>query len=208
MLGRSWSFTGTLLVLYPISWEPYERLLADNPDRPFPRLAYDRGTLEILVNKSTEHEETNRAISLIVDLVAAERGIDVRTVGSMLFKRADLDRGVEPDTCFSIEHERDGRGVKQIDPTLHRPKDLVIEVDVSGRSLNTFRPMPPLGCRTYGGCARASSPSTPKGRKAPTTTTASRSSRCFHWMVSRSPASSLTARISAAPPGFARSASG
>jgi hypothetical protein len=74
------------VVLNDISWETYETLLADNPDQPFPRLAYDRGTVEMLVNASTAHEDTNRAMTL----VAAERGIDVRNVGPMPFKRADL----------------------------------------------------------------------------------------------------------------------
>jgi len=124
------------VVLYGISWGTYESLIADNPDQPFPRVTYDRGTMELLVNASTEHEDTNRAISLLVDLVAAERGIDVRNVGSMLFKRADLGRGFEPDTCFYIQNEPHVRGAKQIDPVLHPPPDLVIEIDVSRRSLN------------------------------------------------------------------------
>lgn len=123
-------------ISYDVSWETYESLLAGTIDQPVPRFTYDRGTLETLVILSTEHEEANRTISLVVELVAAERGINVRNVGSMTFKREDLARGFEPDVSFCIQNEPRVRGVKQIDPLTDPPPDLVIEIDVSRQSLN------------------------------------------------------------------------
>src|SRR5215207_8983442 len=106
-------------ILYDVSWATYEQLLADNIDRPVPRFTYDRGTLEILVALSTEHEETKHTLATLVELIAVEQGLDIRTVGSMTFKREDLAQGFEPDVSIYLQNEPNVRGVKQIDPVLH-----------------------------------------------------------------------------------------
>src|ERR1044071_1260617 len=51
------------IVLRNVSWETYERLLADHMDSSSPRFTYDRGALEI-ISPSSEHEELNRSIAL------------------------------------------------------------------------------------------------------------------------------------------------
>jgi Uma2 family endonuclease len=124
------------VILYDISWETYEHLLADRVDQPTPRFFYDRGTLEMLVNLSTEHEETKHMLTMIVETIAVERGMDIRVVGSMTFKREDLARGFEADVAFYIQSLPHVRGRKKIDPTVDPPPDLVIEIDVSRQSLN------------------------------------------------------------------------
>lgn len=122
-------------VVIRVAWETYERILADHLDRSSPRFTYDRGLLEIMT-PSTPHEETNRTINLIVEIVAEEMGIDIRNVGSMTFRREDLQRGVEPDSCFYIQHEAAVRHQAQIDPVTDPPPDLVIEIDVTRSSLD------------------------------------------------------------------------
>jgi Uma2 family endonuclease len=124
------------VVLSGISWATYEGLLADIIDQPTPRFTYDRGTMEMLVTLSTEHERTNRTLTSFVETLCDTRGIEFANVGSMTFRRVDLARGFEPDTCFYIQHEPDVRGVAQIDPAIHPPPDLVIEIDVSRQSMN------------------------------------------------------------------------
>ena len=123
------------MILHGISWDTYERLLADNDERRVPRLAYDRGVLEAM-SPSAEHEELARTISVVVTVVAEELEIDVIDAGSTTFKRADLERGFEPDGCFYVQHERRIRGQRRIDLTVDPPPDLVIEVDVTSPSLN------------------------------------------------------------------------
>jgi len=56
-----------------ISWETYERLLAEHEGRQSPRFTYDRGELEILVI-SFEHEEVNRLLHDLFTAWAEERG--------------------------------------------------------------------------------------------------------------------------------------
>lgn len=126
----------TQRVIVPhISWATYERLLTDLAHQSAIRLAYDQGTLEIM-SPLPEHEDVNRTIALLVEVLAEERGVDIRDFGSTTFRRADLARGFEPDSCFYIQHEAQMRGKTNIDLTVDPPPDLVIEVDMTRGSLN------------------------------------------------------------------------
>ncbi len=124
-------------VLHNISWETYEHLLADHRDSSSPRFAYDQGVLEIMV-VSSRHERPNRLISLLVELVAAEMDLDLENLGSTTFRRKDLQRGFEPDSCFYIQSEERIRGKVEIDSDLDSPPDLVIEVDITSPSHDRF----------------------------------------------------------------------
>ena len=121
-------------MMYDISWETYERLLVDFAESSAPRLAYDRGTLEIM-SPLEEHEERNRTIALLVEAVAEERDIDIRNLGSSTFKRKDLAKGFEPDSCFYIQNAVRVQGKKRIDLQVDPPPDLVIEIDITSPSL-------------------------------------------------------------------------
>lgn len=123
------------VILHNVRWETYERLLAEQESSSAPRFTYDRGELEIM-SPSTEHEEFNRTIALLVEIFAVEAGLDVRNVGSMTFRREDLERGFEPDSCFYVQNETRVSGKTQIDLAVDPPPDLVIEVDITSPSLN------------------------------------------------------------------------
>jgi Uma2 family endonuclease len=118
-----------------VSWETYERLLADDEERRVPRMTYDQGVLE-LVTPSTPHEEDAATITRIVDIVAANLGIPIRSVGSTTFRRKDLERGFEPDASFYIQNEERIRGKRQIDLTVDPPPDLVLEMEMSRSALD------------------------------------------------------------------------
>lgn len=123
------------IILKRVSWKTYESLLSDHLDRSVPRLAYDQGVLEI-VSPSRRHEETNRTLGHLIEVVAEELSTDLLNVGSMTFKRKDLQQGFEPDTSFYIQHEPEMFGMAEIDAATDPPPDLVIEIDVTSPSLN------------------------------------------------------------------------
>lgn len=123
------------VLLHDIGWETYEHLLADNESNSAPRLAYDRGELEIM-SPSPEHEKFNRRIAQLVLAVAEEMGIEAEDFGSTTFRRRDLERGFEPDSCFYIQSEERIRGKNRIDLTVDPPPDLVIEIDLTNPSFN------------------------------------------------------------------------
>jgi len=125
------------VTLYNVSWETYERLLADLQDSSAPRMTYDRGTLEIM-SPSSEHERYNRTAAQIVEELAVEMNINFDSLGSTTFRREDIDRGFEPDSCFYIQNAAAVRGKKRIDLTVDPPPDLVIEIDITNPSLDKF----------------------------------------------------------------------
>jgi Uma2 family endonuclease len=125
------------VVLRNVSWETYERLLAENPERSSPRFTYDQGALEIM-SPSAEHEWYNRLLSDLVKLLARELRIDVLDLGSTTFKREDAERGFEPDSCFYVTRARQVRGKKRIDLAVDPPPDICVEVVVTRPSLSKF----------------------------------------------------------------------
>src|SRR5215510_15546308 len=131
------SETGQRVILHGVSWETYERLLADFQDSHSAHFAYDRGALEIMV-LSLKHEIFNRTLATLVEIVAEEMQGDVINAGSTTFKRADLRRGFEPDSCFYIHNAERVRSKDEIDLTVDPPPDLVVEIDITSPSLNKF----------------------------------------------------------------------
>ena len=116
--------------LHGVSWQTYQALLADLGDASGPRLTYDRGVLRIM-SPGPQHEKCNRALSLLVELLAEELDLEVENFGSSTFKREDLKRGFEPDTCFYIGNAARVTGKLVIDLSADPPPDLVIEVDIT-----------------------------------------------------------------------------
>lgn len=124
------------VILKRVSWETYQRLLAEHQDVSGTHFIYDEGILEIMV-LSARHEQPNRILALLVEVLAEEFGIDVCAVGSMTFQRENLRKGFEPDSAFYIAHATEVEGT-EVDPAGDPPPDLIIEVDVTSPSLPRF----------------------------------------------------------------------
>lgn len=118
-----------------VSWETYEALLEDHESSSAPRFTFDRGMLEIM-SPSPEHEKFNRRIAQLVLAFAEQMDLESEDLGSTTFRREDLARGFEPDSCFYIQNEEQVRGKDRIDLAVDPPPDLVIEVDITSPSIN------------------------------------------------------------------------
>jgi Uma2 family endonuclease len=125
------------VLLHNISWETYERLLDERGDSRVPRLAYDRGDLEIM-SPSSEHESVAYFVGLLVAVLAEEMRVNAYGAGSTTYRRGDIGRGFEPDASFYIRNEARIRGKRRIDLDFDPPPDLVIEVDITSPSLDKF----------------------------------------------------------------------
>jgi Uma2 family endonuclease len=90
------------------------------------------------MSPSTKHERWNRSIATLCEVIAEELNIELDNVGSNTFKREDLARGFEPDSCFYVQNVERVRNREQIDLTVDPPPDLVIEIDISRSSLDRF----------------------------------------------------------------------
>jgi Uma2 family endonuclease len=118
------------VVLGHVSWETYESLLADHADVRLPRFTFSEGMLEIM-RPSSEHEKLNHVMATIADIIAEEQQVEFKCLGSTTFRRRDLSRGTEPDSCFYIQNVERIRGKKEIDLRVDPPPDLVIEVEIT-----------------------------------------------------------------------------
>lgn len=122
-------------LLRNVSWETYERLIAEREERRVPRFHYDRGMMEVM-SPPKRHETISRIAALLIEMLVVE--MDVEAVGSTTVKREDLARGFEPDesSYFSGNIEL-VRGNENINPDAgDPPPDLVIEVDITNPSLD------------------------------------------------------------------------
>ena len=69
-------------------------------------------------------------------VLAEESGLEFRSFGSKTFKRADLQKGFEPDSCFYIQSLNRISGISDPDLSIHPPPDLVVEIDITHPSLD------------------------------------------------------------------------
>jgi len=60
-----------------------------------------------------------------------EWNIEFCNAGSTTFKRENLERGFEPDSCFYVQHAGQIAGKKRLDLTVDPPPDLALEVDIT-----------------------------------------------------------------------------
>ncbi|MEM9185755.1 MAG: Uma2 family endonuclease [Planctomycetota bacterium] len=127
--------SGVGIVLEGVSWKTYERLLQGIGDGRV-RVTYDNGLMEIEMSPSRKHESDADFLRSLVALIRRLAKIPAESGGSTTHKRKDLVKGLEPDGCYWIANERAIRGVQNLDLTKHPPPDLVIEVDLTSRSVN------------------------------------------------------------------------
>ena len=123
------------LILWGIRWATYQQLATDLGEQPV-RLAYDQGTLEIMT-PSFEHERLNRLLADIAQALAFGKDLAIEPAGSTDFSREDMERGFQPDSCFYLGDKVAAiKGKKRLDISIAPSPDLVIEIDVTSRSLD------------------------------------------------------------------------
>jgi Uma2 family endonuclease len=123
------------VVLHNVSWETYERLLAEHSNCSSPRFTFDHGELEI-VTLSAEHERADQRIADLAKALADAMDLEIEALGSTTFKRQELERGFEPDSCFYVQNFERVRGKDRIDLAVDPPPDLVVEVDITSPSIS------------------------------------------------------------------------
>lgn len=122
------------ILLRNVTWETYEHLLVDLSANSVPHLTYDRGDLEIM-SPTAIHERINRAIEVLVSVVAFEMKINYTSLGSTTFQRKDIKIGFEPDSSYYFARTVPIQGKKRVDLALDPPPDLVVEIDIASSSI-------------------------------------------------------------------------
>ena len=129
--------TGALLRIPDVSWDDYEQLLAEMGDEYHVRVSYNCGTLEIM-SPLPEHEEFAEVILGITREITRELGVKLETRGSMTMRRAWLNKGAEPDTCFYVQNAERIIGKRSLDFNTDPAPDIVVEIDITSVSRNKF----------------------------------------------------------------------
>ena len=124
---------GQTVVLENIRWDEFEAILEDLGESRSSRIAYDSGKLEIMT-PLPEHEVNKEYISDFVKVLLEELDIEFCPLGSTTFKNQAMFKGIEPDSCFYIEHEIAVRGKDRLDLNVDPPPDLALEIDITNRS--------------------------------------------------------------------------
>jgi len=124
---------GSTLIVPEVSWAAYERLLVDLGEGYGVRIHYDQGKLSIM-SPSAKHEKCKELILRIADTIADELDCDLESFGSTTFRRQELGKGAEPDTCFYVQNAAAVAGKSQLDPAVDPPPDVLVEIDVAHAS--------------------------------------------------------------------------
>ncbi|PSB24772.1 Uma2 family endonuclease [Stenomitos frigidus] len=114
--------TDQQVVLFGVSWQQYENLLATLGDFPGLRMTYLEGGLEILM-PSSEHEMLKKVIARLLERYAEELDIPLHGYGSTTFRKEAKASGLEPDECYCVS-------------TLKDIPDLAIEVILTSGGLD------------------------------------------------------------------------
>jgi Uma2 family endonuclease len=123
---------GQRLLMQDVTWQEFETILEELGDHRSARLAYDNGTLEMMM-PLPEHEDDKEIVGDLIKALLEEFDIEFRSLGSTTFKKSQT-QGLEPDQCFYIQNEAAIRGKKRIDLSVDPPPDLAIEIDVTSRT--------------------------------------------------------------------------
>ena len=118
------------MLLHGLTWRDYLEIGRILRDRPALRLTFDQGTLEIMTT-SQEHEKYKSWLGRLIEVLAEESRLRIEPGGNMTFQREDLEKGLEGDNCWWIEHEEQVRGKLVWDSTVDPPPDLALEIEVS-----------------------------------------------------------------------------
>lgn len=124
---------GQRIVLRDVNWQQFEDILEELGDHRSSRLAYFKGTLEI-VAPLPKHEQAKVVISYLLTTLLDELDRDWEPLGSTTFKRQDMQAGIEPDDCFYIQNHALMIGRERIDLSVDPPPDLALEIDVTSKT--------------------------------------------------------------------------
>ena len=121
---------GQRVMLRNVSWQQFEAILLALGEHRITRLAYSKGTLEIMA-PLPEHEQTKIVIADLLKVLLDELDQDWEALGSSTFRREDMLAGIEPDECLYIQNHALMIGRERVDLSIDPPPDLAIEVDVT-----------------------------------------------------------------------------
>lgn len=122
------------ILLKNIPWQDLETILFKRQKNGETLLAYDQGTLE-LITPTPEHQEYREILEEFIIALLDLQNINYRCLGSVLWQRPDLKISLEVDSCFYIQNLSAIEKQLTINLPENPPPDLVLEIDLTQKSL-------------------------------------------------------------------------
>ncbi len=132
------------VILHNVSWETYERILAEHEDVSNTHFSYCDGDLEIMV-VGYQHEVLKQRLSELLVETARVLEIDYEGAASTTFRREKKRKGFEGDATFYFKNAEVVRTKDEIDLSKDPPPELVVEIDITHGSLPKFPIFADLG---------------------------------------------------------------
>jgi Uma2 family endonuclease len=131
-------------LLPQVGWQCYEALLAGIGNRRSIRITYDRGNVE-LMSPLYAHEAYAAVLGVLVQVLAEELHVRIKSGGTTTIRRPDLERGLEADRCYWIARIDGVLGRLTLDFQVDPPPDLAIEVEGTRGALDKMGVYAALG---------------------------------------------------------------
>jgi Uma2 family endonuclease len=123
------------ILLENVPWQDLETILFKRQKNGGTLLAYDQGTLE-LITPSSQHQEYREILEEFIIMLLDVQNINYRCLGAMLWQRPDLKISLEVDSCFYIQNLSAIDKMLTISLPENPPPDLVLEIDLTRKSLS------------------------------------------------------------------------
>lgn len=125
------------VVLRNMTWQSYTQIADSIQEQTRAYVTFDRGRLEIMTI-SRQHESLKKLVGMVFQALCDALGIDFAAGGSATLRRADLERGFEPDESYYVRRAAVVREMllRESDQFAFPPPDLTIEVDLHSSSIN------------------------------------------------------------------------
>ena len=119
-----------------MDWSFYEQLLDSIPEGCHIHIDYDGKDLEIIMSPGIVHDDKRGLLGRVVELIAEECGIPLKSTGQTTWKRPGVKRGLESDESYYFRKEKldavAAAKARRSDDIADYPNpDLGIEVDMS-----------------------------------------------------------------------------
>jgi Uma2 family endonuclease len=126
------------IVLPNVSWPKLEAILQDLGQNRTARLTYDRGKLEMMTPLEV-HDRCNRLIESLILVLADELDLPTQNVGSVLLKRPEVGRAIQPDASYYFgDNTLRLRQSAELDMNQTAAPDLAVAVTIAKSTLDAF----------------------------------------------------------------------
>jgi len=123
----------TSVVLNDVSWDFYLRTLEEVSTGT--RVTFDKGKMEIMSPVSYKHDNDKKIIARLLEIWCVDHDVRLSGCGNLTLIREDVQRGLEPDEAFYVLAQPPPPGTQELDLLIQEGPDLVLEVDITTRSI-------------------------------------------------------------------------